>query len=55
MSVNQYVEQEDKKEKIDIVALNREIRELHARNKARFQQLEALISELNDLLGIEDE
>lgn len=55
LSVNQYVEQEDKKEKIDIVALNREIRELHARNEANFQKMEACVRELNDLLGIIDE
>ena len=55
LTVTQYVEQEDKKEKIDIVALNREIRELHAKNEANFQKLEALIRELNEDLGIVDE
>ena len=55
LTVTQYVEQEDKKEKIDIVALNREIRELHARNEANFQKMEAWVREMNELLGIVDE
>ena len=55
LTVTQYVEQEDKKEKIDIVALNREIRELHARNEATYQKIEACVREMNELLGIIDE
>lgn len=55
LTVTQYVEQEDKKEKIDIVALNREIRELHARNEANFHKLEECVREFNELLGIIDE
>ena len=55
LTVSQYVEKEDKREKIDIIALNREIRELHARNEANFQKLEACVREFIELLGIIDE
>lgn len=55
LTVTQYVEKEDKKEKIDIIALNREIRELHARNEANFQKMEECVREFNEILGIIDE
>lgn len=46
LSVSTYVEQEDKREKVDIVRLNAEIREIVAREQVLREEIDRIIAEL---------
>jgi type I restriction enzyme M protein len=46
LSASTYVEQEDTREKIDIVALNAEIKEIVERQKKLREEIDKIISEI---------
>lgn len=48
LSVSTYVEQEDKREKVDIVKLNAEIREIVAREQVLRDEIEKIIAEIEE-------
>ena len=52
LSVSTYVEPEDTREVIDIVALNAEIREIVAREEVLRREIDKIIAEIEDEEGI---
>ena len=46
MSVSTYVEEEDKREKVDIVKLNAEIKEIVAREQILRDEIDRIIQEI---------
>jgi type I restriction enzyme M protein len=48
LSVSTYVEQEDKREKIDIIALNAEIERIVAREEVLRREINAIIAEIKE-------